>query len=61
MWRSVKSSGLSDMGNLSWAKDAVIVRAARVLAYEAANTPSKCPVNRGSHEQKSPPMRLNAA
>jgi hypothetical protein len=59
MWRSVKSSGLSDMGNLSWAKDAVMVRAVRVLAYEAANTPSKCPVNRGSHSEKSSPIRFS--
>ena len=48
MWRSVKSSGLTDMANLSWAKDAVMAQAVREVAYDAAaNTPSKCPVNRG--------------
>ena len=61
MWRSVKSSGLSDIANLSWAKDAVMVQAVRELAYEAANDPKKYPVKRGSREQKSPPMRLVAA
>jgi hypothetical protein len=61
MWRSVKSSGLSDMANLSWAKDAVMIRAVRELAYEAPNDPKKYPVKRGSREQKSPPMRLVAA
>ena len=62
MYQSVKADGtLSDMANLSWAKDAVLAQALREVAYERANTPSKCPVNRGSREQKSPPMRLNAA
>jgi hypothetical protein len=61
MWRSVKSNDLSDMANLSWAKDAVLAQAVRELAYEAANTPSKPQQNRGSREQKSSPMRLNAA
>ena len=61
MWRSVKSNGLSDIADLSWAKDAVLAQAVRELAYEAANTPSKCQVKRGSRQQKSPPMRLNAA
>ena len=27
MWRSVKSNGLSDIADLSWAKDAVLARA----------------------------------
>ena len=62
MWRSVKVDGiLSDMANLSWSKDAVLAQAIREVAWNAANTPSKCPVKRGSREQKSPPMRLNAA
>jgi hypothetical protein len=59
MWRSVKSRGLSDRANLSWAKDAVMVRAVRELAYEAANTPSKCPENRGSQREKSSPIRFS--
>jgi hypothetical protein len=36
MWRSVKSGGrLSDMANLSWAKNAVLVVAERELSWEA--------------------------
>src|SRR5262245_17595538 len=60
MWRSVKSSGLGDMANLCWSKDIVMARAIREVAWDAANDPRKCPVKRGSREQKSPPMRLNA-
>ena len=60
MWRSVKSNGRSDLGNLSWAKDAVLAQAVRELAYEAANTTSKSQQNRGCREQKSTPIRLNA-
>ena len=42
MWRSVKVDGiLSDVANLSWSKDAVLAQAAREVAYERANTPSK--------------------
>ena len=48
MWRSVKSNGLSDMANLSWAKDAVIAQAVREVAYDAADDPSKCPALRPS-------------
>ena len=61
MWRSVKSSGFSDMANLSRSKDAVLAQAARDVAYERANTPSKPQQNRGSFRPKSAPMRLNAA
>ena len=62
MWRSVKVGGiLSDTANLSWSKDNVMPQAIREVAWNAANDPSKCPVKRGSREQKSPPMRLNAA
>jgi hypothetical protein len=61
MWRSVKSSGLSDMANLCWSKDNVMAQAIREVAWNAANDPRKCQVKRGSREQKSPPMRLNAA
>jgi hypothetical protein len=62
MWRSVKVDGiLSDTANLSWSKDNVMAQAIREVAWNAANYPQKCPVKRGSREQKSPPMRLNAA
>ena len=48
MWRSVKSRGrLSDLSNLSWAKNAVLVAAERQLEWEArdiaAIDPPKCP------------------
>ena len=62
MWRSVKVDGiLSDTANLSWSKDNVMAQAIREVAWNAANYPQKCPVKRGSREQKSPPMCLNAA
>jgi hypothetical protein len=62
MWRSVKIYGiLSDVANLSWSKDAVLAQAAREVAYESANTPSKPQQNRGSYQPKSSPIRLNAA
>jgi hypothetical protein len=62
MWRSVKIDGiLSDVANLSWSKDAVLAQAAREVAYESANTPSKPQQNRGYFRPKSSPMRLNAA
>jgi hypothetical protein len=48
MWRSVLPSGrLSDMANISWAKNAVLLSAERELAWEAATDPRKCPVNEG--------------
>ena len=62
MWRSVKVDGiLSDTANLCWSKDNVMAQAIREVAWNAANDPQKCPIKRGSREQKSPPMRLNAA
>ena len=61
MLRSVKSSGLSDMSNLCWSKDNVMAQAIREVARDAANDPQKCPVKRGAGDQKSPPIRLNAA
>ena len=62
MWRSVKVDGiLSDSANLTWSKDNVMAQAIREVAWDAANDPRKCPVKRGSREQKSPPTRLNAA
>ena len=40
MWRCVLSGGrLSDMANLSWARNAVLEAATRELIYEAATTP----------------------
>jgi hypothetical protein len=60
MFRSVKSQGLSDIANLSWAKDAVVAAAIREIAWDAAIDPSKCPVNRGSPGQKSSLVGLNA-
>ena len=62
MWRSTKPDGtLSDLANLSWSKDGVLAQAAREIAHERANTPSKLQQNRGSFRPKSSPMRLNAA
>jgi hypothetical protein len=62
MWQSVKVDGiLSDTANLCWSKDNVMAQAIREIAWNAANDPKKCPVKRGSREQKSPPLRLNAA
>ena len=52
---------LSDTANLCWSKDNVMAQAIREVAWNAANDPRKCPVKRGSRQQKSPPMRLNAA
>ena len=59
MWRSVKSSGLRDMANLSWAKDAVMAQAAREVTYDAANEPSKCPVNRDAGLPKARRLPLD--
>ena len=60
MWRSVKSKWPKhDMGTLSWANDAVMVRAIRELAYELANDPTKCPVKWGSQRAKSSPIRFS--
>jgi hypothetical protein len=62
MWHSVKVDGvLSDTANLCWSKDNVMAQAIREVAWDAANDLRKCPIKRGSREQKSPPMRLNAA
>ena len=42
MYRLVRADGrLSDMANLSWAKDAVLGSAIRDLAWDAANRPPK--------------------
>ena len=60
MWRSRLSGGqLSDMANLAWAKNAVLVAAELELEWEerqrAANHPSKCPENRGVFEDAASP------
>jgi hypothetical protein len=47
MWRSIKSRDrLSDMANLSWAKNAVLIAAERELEFEARQ-------RRATHPQKS--------
>jgi hypothetical protein len=59
MWRSVKVDGiLSEAANLCWSKNNVIAQAIREVAWDGANDPQKCPVKRGSREQKSSPMRF---
>jgi hypothetical protein len=62
MWRSTLSgSRLSDMANLSWAKNAVLVAAERELEYEArCKTPAKCPVNEGVFSGSASPIEQNA-
>jgi hypothetical protein len=46
MWRSLKSGGrVSDMANLSWAKNAVLEAATRELEYEAHHRPVITPPN----------------
>jgi hypothetical protein len=61
MWRSTLSGGrLSDMANLAWSKNAVLVAAERELEFEdrtqTGKHPSKCPENRGVLGQGSPPV-----
>lgn len=62
MWRSVKFRGqLSDMSNLSWAKNAVLVAAERELEFEdrqrRAIDLQKCPEKRGVSGKQSSPVR----
>jgi hypothetical protein len=64
MWRSVKPGGqLSDMANLSWAKNAVLIAAERELEFEdrlrRATHPPKCPEKRGSFSVPSSLVRQN--
>src|SRR5262249_47318855 len=66
MWRSVKSDGrLSDLGNLSWAKNAVLVAAERELEWEDPNhraiTPSKSQQIAPDLESRSSPMRFSVS
>jgi hypothetical protein len=59
MWRSLLSGGgLSDMANLAWAKNAVLVAAEREMEYEArvAIAPPKCPEKRGVFEGAALPV-----
>ena len=65
MYRSVLSRGhLSDMANLSWAKNAVLVAAERELEFEhrsrPANDPQKCPGKQGVFNGSAPPARFSA-
>jgi hypothetical protein len=64
MFRSVlPSGGLSDMANLTRAKNAVYEAAARELEFGArqqrATDPRKCPEKRGVFRHTAPPMREN--
>jgi hypothetical protein len=66
MWRSVKSDGrLSDVANLSWAKNAVLVAAQCELEWEGrqrrAITPSKSQQIAPVFESRSSPMRFSAS
>ena len=57
MWRSLLSGGrLSDMANLSWAKDSVLAAGERELEWRAID-PSKCPEKRGVSEDAVSSMR----
>jgi hypothetical protein len=61
MWRSTKVDGiLSDGANLSWSKGAVLAQAAREVAYEHADTPSK-PSKREGLSAEIVAHALNAA
>jgi len=61
MWRSTKSRGeYSDIGNLSWSKNAVLVGAELELAFEhrqrAAIDPRKCLENGGLFRPRARPL-----
>ena len=58
MYRSVRADGrLSDMANLSRAKDAALGAAIRDLAWDTANSPRKAQQIGGVFSAPSPPMR----
>jgi hypothetical protein len=63
MWRSIKSRGrLSDLANLSHAKNAVLVAAERELDFErSANDPPKPQQTGGVFAGTSPYVAPNAA
>jgi hypothetical protein len=61
MWRSTLSGGrLSDMANLAWAKNAVLMATERELEWEdrqrAAIAPPKCSEKRGVFESAASPV-----
>ena|SRR5262249_38126142 len=65
MWRSTMFGGrLSDMANLAWAKNAVLMAADRELEWEAhrrlCKTSPKCPEKRGVFGPASPPVAQTA-
>jgi hypothetical protein len=68
MYRVVLARGrLSDMANLSWAKDTALAAATRELEYEARDNrrhcaidPSKCPVKGGSLPARESLMSLSS-
>jgi hypothetical protein len=45
--------------NTARAKDRVLARAVREVAWERANHPSKCPVKQGSFSAAAPPMSFS--
>jgi hypothetical protein len=62
MWRSLKSRAkLSDIANLSWAKNALLIAAERELEFEdrrrRAIDPSKCSEKRGVFRSSSSLVR----
>jgi hypothetical protein len=66
MWRCVLPDGrLSDMANLSWARNATMDAAVRELEFEArhgaATDPLQCPVNGGVFQDKSSRSDLGEA
>ena len=65
MWQSTRSDGQpSDIANLSWAKNAVLVAAERELEFEhrsrPANDPPKWPEKQGVFNGSAPPARFSA-
>jgi hypothetical protein len=65
MWRSPLPGGrLSDVANLAWAKNAVLVATERELEFEArqraAIAPLKCPEKRGVFGGAASPVRQTA-
>jgi hypothetical protein len=62
LWRSIRADGrLSDIANLSWAKNAVLAAAELELEFEGhqqtATDPTNCPVNGGHFAGLSSPVR----
>jgi hypothetical protein len=66
MWRSLKPRGeVSDIANLTWAKNAVLVAAEIELQFDdrrqRATAPSKCPENEGVFQAPASPVSFFAA